>query len=126
MTFGAIQANLSFDSSLVPFLGSSIPKTAKGLLNSFGANGLQMQKGQNWIFPTLKNYLYLERFNQIYHSICDLCHSKEAPYQKKKKVTEACLRLTPPPLLTDGQTNKQMDDGQLGIGKTPLSFGWRS
>ena len=36
----------------------------------------------------------LERFNQIYLLIYDLCHPKEAPC---KKVIEAFLRLTPPP-----------------------------
>ena len=34
----------------------------------------------------------LERFNQIYLSICDLCHPKEASCQKWGKVTEAFLR----------------------------------
>ena len=56
-TFRAIQANLTFDSSLVPFLGSSMPKIEKKLLNSFEANGLRVQKGQNLTFPTKKNDL---------------------------------------------------------------------
>ena len=102
-TFRAIQANPSFGSSLVPFL-------VKMLLNSFGANGLKVQKEQNLTLPTLKKTFRaiwpnlsfdmwfmskfdltnlekwpLERFNQIYLSICDLCHPKEAPCQKKKQ-----------------------------------------
>ena len=49
----------------------------------------------------------LERFNQIYLLICDVCHPKEAACQKRKKVTEAFLSLTPPPQFwqTDSQTD---------------------
>ena len=99
-------------------------KKQKTLLNSFGTNGLQMQKGQNLTFPTLKN---LERFNQIYLSICDLCHPKEASCQKKKKSYWSVSEIDPsppppPPWQTDGQT----DDGQLSIKKALLPFGWRS
>ena len=46
-----------FGSSLVPFLGSSMQKIEKRLLNSFGANGLQVQKEPNLTLPTLKNDL---------------------------------------------------------------------
>ena len=84
----AIQANLSFDSSLVPFLG-------RKRLIIFGANGLpSAKKGQIWSFLVQImssqvqkrakfdiSYLDkwpLERFNQIYLSMCDLCHPKEA------------------------------------------------
>ena len=58
-------------------IGQLYAKIEKKLLNSFGANGPQVQKGPNLTFLTLKNDL--ERFNQIYPSICDLCHPKEAP-----------------------------------------------
>ena len=69
----------------------------------------------------------LERFNQIYLSICDLCHPKEAPCQKREKVTEAFPRLTPPPsILMDGGTDGQTDDRQIDIRKAPLPLSWRS
>ena len=49
------------------------------------------------------------------------------PKKKEKNITEAFLRLTPPPsILTDGQTDGHTDDGQLGIRKSALPFGWRS
>ena len=53
ITFRVIQANPSFDSPLVPFLGSSMPKYIKKLLNFFLANCLRVQKGLNLTFPTL-------------------------------------------------------------------------
>ena len=51
----------------------------------------------------------LERFNQIYLSVCDLCHPKEAPCQNRRKVTEAFLRYTPSPLNLDGRTDRRTD-----------------
>ena len=55
-----------------------------------------------------ENTLHIERFNQIYLSKCDLCHPKETPCQKRKKSTEAFLRLTsPPPLNLDGRTDRR-------------------
>ena len=49
----------------------------------------------------------------------DLCHPKEAPCQKRKKVTEAFLRLNPhppppppPPLNLDGRKDRQTDGRQ--------------
>ena len=53
-TFRAIQANLAFDSSLVEsiLLRPLYAKIEKKLLNSFGANGLRVQKGPNLTFPT--------------------------------------------------------------------------
>ena len=53
-TFKAIQSNLSFDSSLVPFFWQLYTKIEKKLLNSFGANDIQMQKEPNLTFLTLK------------------------------------------------------------------------
>ena len=120
-TFRAIQANLSFDSSLVPFFGSSMPNREK----------VTEQFWSKWP-PNAKRAKFdlvkwpLERFNHIYFSICDLCHPKEATCQRRKKVTKEFLRLTPPPLLTDGQTDRQTDDGQICIGKAPLPLGWWS
>ena len=47
-----------FGSSLYSTLpGKLYAKIEKRLLNSFGANGLQVQKEQNLTLPTLKNYL---------------------------------------------------------------------
>ena len=107
-------------------IGQLYAKIEKKLLNSFGANGPQVQKGPNLTFLTLKNDL--ERFNQIYPSICDLCHPKEAPCQKRENsywsVSEIDPSTPPPlPLNLDGWTDGQMDDGQLGTRKAPLPFG---
>ena len=90
--------------------------------------GINMWKGAKSDLSDLEK-LPLERFNQIYLSICDLCHPKEASCQKIKINTEAFLRLTrppPPSILTDRGTDRQKDDGQLGIRKAPLLFGWQS
>ena len=36
------------------------------------------------------------------------------------------IKLLSEKLMTDGWTDGRTDDGQLGIRKAPLSFGWRS
>ena len=53
----------------------------------------------------------LERFNQIYLSICDLCHPKEASCQKKKKSYWSVSEIdpSPPPLNLDGRTDGRTD-----------------
>ena len=56
-TFKAIQSNLSFDSSFSTLLWQLYAKIEKKLLNSFGANDLQMKKEPNLTFTTLKNDL---------------------------------------------------------------------
>ena len=57
MTFRAIQANPPFWQLLSTLPGKLYAKIEKKLLNSFGANGLQVQKEQNLTLPTLKNDL---------------------------------------------------------------------
>ena len=56
-TFRAIQANPSFWQFISTLPGKLYAKIEKKLLNSFGANGLQVQKEQNLTLPTLKNDL---------------------------------------------------------------------
>ena len=63
------------------FLWQLYAKIEKMLLNSFGGNGLQMQRAKFDLFKLEK--WHLELFNQIYVSICDLCHPKEAQWQKR-------------------------------------------
>ena len=134
-TFKAIQSNLSFDSSLVPFFGSSmVPKFQ--LLNSFWSKWPSNAKRAK--FRDLFNLekLPLERFNQICLSICDLCHPNEASCQKRGKVNSSVSEIDPSPphsWRTDGRTDRhvygrtdrQTDDGQIGIRKAPLPFGWQ-
>ena len=134
-TFKAIQSNLSFDSSLVPFLAALCQNREK-VTEQFWANDLQMQKSQIWPFRPWK--LTFRAIQPIYLSICDLCHPKEASCKKRGKVTEAVSEIDPSPLnldgRTDGQTDRrtdrrtdrQTDDGQISIRKAPLPFGWRS
>ena len=59
-------------------------KMERKLLNSFGANGFQVQKMAKFDVSDLAKW-HLERYNQIYLSIC-----RDRP---------------PPPILTDGQTD---------------------
>ena len=56
-TFRAIQANPPFWQFISTLPGKLYAKIEKKLLNSFGANGLQVQKEQNLTLPTLKNDL---------------------------------------------------------------------
>ena len=146
MTFRAIQANQSFWQFIGTLLGQLYAKIEKTLLNSFGANGLQMQKGPNLTFPTLKNDLRAIQPNLPFDMWFMSSQRSSMPKKEKKsfwsvseidpsptlelnwwsvdvetdcrdslltnsmqtswkKVSEAFLRLTPPPLLswTDGR-----------------------
>ena len=113
MTFRATQVNPYFGSSFVPFLDifPSMQKREK-LLNCFWINGKNISKCVKRPKSDL-SYLekgHLERFNQIYLSICDLCQPKEAPWQtKRQKATEAFLRFPPPPQ-SWRQTNRRTTD----------------
>ena len=105
-TFKAIQSNLSFDSSLVPFFGSSMLK----LLNSLSKWPPNAKRAKFDLFDLEK--WHLERFNQIYLSICDLCHPKEASCQKKKKSYWSVSEIDPSPpqsWRTDGRTDRRTD-----------------
>ena len=96
--------NYNFWQSLSTLLGQLYAEIVKKLPNSFWASGLQEQNLTFliWKWP-------LERFNQIYLSICDLCHPKETPCQKK--LLKRFWDWTPPlPLLNlDGQTDGRTD-----------------
>ena len=55
----------------------------------------------------------LERFNQIYLLICDLCHPKEKKlHAKKEEKLLKCFwdRPLPPSILTDGRTDRRTTD----------------
>ena len=116
-TFRAIQVNPPFWQFISTLPGKLYAKIEKKLLNSFGANGLQVQKEAKFDLTDLEKWP-LERFNQIYLSICDLCHPKEAPCQKKKKSYWSVSEIDPSPpqsWRTDGQTDRRTDgqtDGQ--------------
>ena len=79
----------------------------------------------NLTFPTLKNYLQIESTKYIFRHVIYVI-PKKLHAKKEKKVTEVFLRLTPPPLNIDGQTDRLTDDRQLGIRKATLPLVWRS
>ena len=109
-TFRAIQANPSFGSSLVPFLGNSWEaKIEKKLLNSVGANGLKVKKSKIWPYRPWKI---------TFRAIFDMWFmSPKRSFMPKKKKSYWSVSETPPPVNLDGRT-----DGQIDIRKAPLPF----
>ena len=114
-TFWEIQANPSFGSSLECINGKYISKCVK--------------KAKIWPFRFKKITF---RASQPNISFDMWSMSSKKKIHAKKKVTEAYLRLPHPPpppqswRTADRQTDRQTDDGQLGIRKALLPFGWRS
>ena len=105
----AIQSNLSFDSSLVPFLAAlcqNREKVTQQFLSKWPSNA---KRAKFDLFDLEK--WPLERFNQIYLSICDLCHPKKASCQKNRKSYWSVSEIdpSPPSILTDGRTDRQTD-----------------
>ena len=112
-TFKAIQANPSFGSSLVPFLGSYMPKYRKSYWTVLEQMAHLSAKRAKFDHTDLEKWP-LERFKQIYLSICDLYVTPKKLHAKKEEKVLKRFRdrpLPPPPSIlmdrwTDRQTNR--------------------
>ena len=131
-TFKAIQSNLSFYSSLVPFFGSSMPKYRKCYWTVLEQMTSKCKKSQIWPFWPWKMTFRAIQTNISFDMW--FMSPKRSFMPKKKKSYWSVSEIDPSPLnldgRTDGRTNRrtdrQTDDGQIGIRKAPLPLGWRS
>ena len=105
-TFRVIQANLSFDNSLV--LGHLYDKLENSLLNRFGANGLQVQKGQNLTLTTLKRVTFRAIKPNLSFDMWFMS-SQRRSMPKTTKSYWSVSEIDPYPLNLDAQTNEHTD-----------------
>ena len=95
---------------IITLPGKFYAKIETKYLTVFEQLASKYKKGQIWhVRPWKTTFRAILPKVQIYLSICDVCHPKEAPCQKIRKFTEARVsQIYPPPppsILTDGQTD---------------------
>ena len=129
-TFKAIQSNLSFDSSLVPLFGSSMPKWRKSYWTVLEQMTSKCKKSQIWPFRPWKMTFRAIQPNLSFDMW--FMSPKRSLMPKKKKSYWSVSEIDPSPpqswrtdRRTDGRTDRRTTDKSC-IRKAPLPFGWRS
>ena len=95
-------------------------------MNSFGANGLQVQKEPNLTLPTLTNDIWSDSTKSIFWYVIYFTQKKlHAKKEEKllKRFWDIPLPPPPPPsILTDGRTDGRTDGGRCNISR-PRAYG---
>ena len=90
-------------------------KIEKRLLNSFGVNGLRVQKEPNLTLPTLKNDLDSDSTNSLVRYVIYVTPKKL--HAKKEEKLLKRFRDRPLPHNLDGRTDGRTDDRQSALEK---------
>ena len=124
-----------FGSSLVPFLGSSMPKERKSYWTVLEQMASKCKKSQIWPYRPWKMTFRAIQPNLSFDMWFMSPQRSSMPKKKKSYWSVSEIDPSPPQSWrtdgrtdrrTDRQTDRQTDDGQIGIRKAPLPFGWRS